>query len=136
MSRAAKHFAGDWRLCPCCRRKMKAAKRRHRRGMVLMTLDHILRTADGGSNHPENLRPMCADCNSLVQEFGQCVPALIFFLYLISRQKSNRGMRIRERWRGSPLMPGSEEEAQLMVKTGHYGRGRGFMRGTYADPRT
>lgn len=33
-------------------------------GDVLMTVDHIRPKSKGGTNHPDNLQPMCAPCNT------------------------------------------------------------------------
>lgn len=45
-------------------RLKKEAPRSARAGHFFMTLDHIVPWSLGGSNDPENLQTMCADCNN------------------------------------------------------------------------
>lgn len=42
---------------------------RDENGLVLMTNDHIIPAAKGGSNNPSNLQTMCLNCNNLKQHY-------------------------------------------------------------------
>ena len=69
------------------RRKAELPKAWNTRGacphcgtIALMTRDHIIKQQHGAGafihGDTRNLRPMCAECNNLVDQCGQCVAAL------------------------------------------------------------
>jgi hypothetical protein len=43
----------------------------------MVTYDHIIPRAGGGSDHPENIRVVCALCNQARGVTGHCVGALV-----------------------------------------------------------
>lgn len=86
-------------VCPCCRSFMKTGVRRGRYGYSLLTLDHIKPRSEGGSNDPENLRPMCKQCNERLPSFQQCIGALAAYISITDT----------DTWRTSPLSPRHEK---------------------------
>ena len=84
--------------CPMCRGTMRP----WRAAGLKPSVDHITPRAWNGGNSLENLRLMCADCNSQRGSVDHCLGALACVL---SIAKPSGVGRVWARWRGNALPP-------------------------------
>lgn len=59
--------------CPICLREMSS---RHPSNERRPSRDHILPLSEGGRNVPDNIRIVCARCNTLLAACGHCIGAV------------------------------------------------------------